>query len=72
MIDVEVDMNNKTIYFFLSSKQFHSYVNNIPSSCLLFGISANYSTSIVEVISVRKLKKSSADPSVICEPQKWR
>jgi hypothetical protein len=72
IIDVEVNMNDKTIYYFINNKQCPFYVNNISSSCLLFNIGALDSSSILEVISVKKLVVSSVDSSVECEPREWK
>jgi hypothetical protein len=71
IIDVEVDMNNKLLYYFIGNKQCPFYVNNISSSNLLFGISAVKSSSVIEVISIKKVNKSSVDPSVKCKPLEW-
>jgi hypothetical protein len=71
IIDVEVNMKNRTIYYFINNKQCPFYVNNISSSCLLFGISAYYSSSIIEIISIKKHQKSSFDSSAKCEAIEW-
>jgi hypothetical protein len=72
MIEVEVDMEKKMIFYFINSKQCPYYISDVSSSPLLFGISADDSNAILEVLSVKKMVKSSADSSVPCEAMKWK
>jgi hypothetical protein len=71
-VDVEVDMDKRTMYYFINNEQCPFYVNNVFSSPLLFGISTFNSNSIIEVACVKKLKNSSIDPSVNCRSMKWK
>jgi hypothetical protein len=72
VVEVQVDMEKKVIFYFINKKQCHYYICDVSSFPLLFGISVIYSNSILEVLSVKKIVKSSADPSVRCEAMKWR
>jgi hypothetical protein len=71
VVEVEVDMEKKMIFYFINKKQCPYYISDISSSPLLFGISAKYSNAILEVLSIKKMEKSTADPSVVCEAIKW-
>jgi hypothetical protein len=72
VVEVEVDMEKKAIFYFINKKQCPYYISDISSSPLLFGISAALSNAIVQVLSVKKMRKSSSDPSVRCESIKWK
>jgi hypothetical protein len=72
VVEVEVDMEKKVIFYFINKKQCPYYISDVSSSPLLFGIRAYWSNSILEVLSVKKIVKSSSDPSVLCEAVKWR
>jgi hypothetical protein len=73
IVDVEVDMNKRTIHYFINNNLCPYYHSDISSSPLLFGISGFSSNGIIEIISLKKLKKSSVDPSTSteCEGMKW-
>jgi hypothetical protein len=70
-VEVEVDMKMKVIFYFINKKQCPYYISDVSCSPLLFGISAFQSNAILEVLSVKKIVKSSSDPSVFCEAIKW-
>jgi hypothetical protein len=72
VVEVEVDMEKKVIFYFINKKQCPYYVCDVSSSPLLFGINAYYSNSILEILSIKKIVKSSSDPSVPCEAIKWK
>jgi hypothetical protein len=72
VIEVEVDMEKKVIFYFINKKQCPYYISDVSSFPLLFGISAGLSNCILEVLSIKKIVKSSSDPSVRCEAMKWR
>jgi hypothetical protein len=59
IIDLELNMNNKSLYFFVNNKLLPYIVDNISSSSLYFGITGYYTISTVEVISFLKLRKPS-------------
>jgi hypothetical protein len=71
VVEIEVDMEMKVIFYFINKKQCPYYISDVSSSPLLFGISTVYSNSILEVLSIKKIVKSSSDPSVRCESMKW-
>jgi hypothetical protein len=71
IIEVEVDIEKKVIFYFINKKQCPYYISDVSSSLLLFGINAGVSKAILEVLSVKKIVKSSSDPSVPCEAAKW-
>jgi hypothetical protein len=64
-------MNKKTIHYFINNNLCPYYHFDICSSPLLFGISGYGSKGIIEIISVKKVKRSSIDPSAECEGIKW-
>jgi hypothetical protein len=64
-------MEKKVIFYFINKKQCPYYISDISSFPLLFGISAIQSNAILEVLSVKKIVKSSSDPSVPCKAMKW-
>jgi hypothetical protein len=72
-VEVEVNINKKAVFFFMNHKQYLYYVFPIPSSVfpLLFGISGHNTSSVVEVISVQKLLRSSFYVSAECEKISW-
>jgi hypothetical protein len=72
VVEIEVDMEKKVIFYFINKKECPYYISDVSSSPLLFGISAFQSNSILEVLSIKKIVKSSSDPSVPCEAMKWR
>jgi hypothetical protein len=72
VVEVEVDMEKKVIFYFINKKQCPYYICDVSSSPLLFGISAVHSNTILEILSVKKIVKSSTDPSVPCEAIKWK
>jgi hypothetical protein len=72
VVEVEADMERKEIFYFINKKQCPYYICDVSSSLLLFGISAYFSNCILEVLSIKKIVKSSSDPSVPCETMKWR
>jgi hypothetical protein len=71
IVDVEVDMNKKTIHYFINNNLCPYYQSDISSSPLLFGISGYDSKGIIEIISLKKMKRSSVNPSTKCEGMKW-
>jgi hypothetical protein len=74
IVDVEVDCEKKTIYFFINKKQCPYYVSDISSSSfpLLFGF-RSCNSPIVEIISLFKILPSSlyTNSSFKCKPVKW-
>jgi hypothetical protein len=72
VVEEEADMEKKVIFYFINKKQCPYYISDVSSSPLLFGISGRWSNAILEVLSVKKLVKSSADPSVPCNAIKWK
>jgi hypothetical protein len=71
IVDVEVDMNKKTIHYFIKNNLCPYYHFDISSSPLLFGINAIYSDGIIEIISLKKTKRSSVNPSTECKGMNW-
>jgi hypothetical protein len=71
IVDVEVNMNKKTIHYFINNNLCPYYHFDIFSSPLLFGISASYSNGIIEIIFIKKTKRSSVNPSTKCKGMKW-
>jgi hypothetical protein len=67
IVDVEVDMKKKTIHYFINNNLCPYYHLDISSSPLLFGISGVNSKGIIEIISIKKTKKSSVYPSAQCK-----
>jgi hypothetical protein len=65
-------MEKKVIFYFINKMQCPYYISDISSSLLLFGISAFQSNSILGILSVRKMVKSSSDPFLKCEAIKWK
>jgi hypothetical protein len=72
VVEVEADMEKKVIFYFINKKQCPYYICDVFSSPLLFGINAYKSNCILEILSIKKIVKSSSDPSVPCEGIKWR
>jgi hypothetical protein len=72
VVEVEVDMEKKVIFYFINKKQCPYYISGVFSSPLLFGINASFSDAILEILSVKKMVKSSSDSSVPCEAIKWK
>jgi hypothetical protein len=72
IVDVEVDMNKKTIHYFINNNLCPYYHFDISSSSLLFGINAVNSKGIIEIICVKKMKRSSVNPCAKCEGMKWK
>jgi hypothetical protein len=74
IVDLEVDCEKKTTYFFINRKQCPYYISDISSSSfpLLFGFSS-YCSPIIEIISLSKIIPSSSyiNLSVKCKPIKW-
>jgi hypothetical protein len=71
VIDVEVDCENKTIYFFINKKQCPYYISDISSFPLLFGFTS-FRSPIIEVVLLFKMHRSSSfvNSSVLCKPVK--
>jgi hypothetical protein len=72
VVEVEVDMEKKVIFYFINKKQCPYYICDVFSFPLLFGIRAYNSNCILEVLSIKKIVKSSSDRSVPCETIKWK
>jgi hypothetical protein len=72
VVEVEVDMEKKVIFYFINKKQCPYFFSDVSSSPLLFGISAWASNAILEILSVKKMVKSSADLSLPCDAIKWK
>jgi hypothetical protein len=72
VVEMEVDMEKKVIFYFINKKQCPYYISDVSSSPLLFGINASKSNCILEILSIKKMVKSSSDPSVPCEAVKWK
>jgi hypothetical protein len=64
-------MEKKVIFYFINKKQCPYYISDVCSSPLLFGISGYNSSTILEVLSIKKMMKSSANTFVRCEAMKW-
>jgi hypothetical protein len=71
IFEVEVNLSDKKVHYFLNKVQCPVSVYGI-SSPLLFGVNAFDSNAILEVIFVRKLTKSFVDSSIECERIRWR
>jgi hypothetical protein len=71
IVDVEVDMNKNTVHYFINNNLCPYYHFDISSFPLVFGISAIRSKGIIEIICVKKTRRSSVNPSVKCEGMKW-
>jgi hypothetical protein len=71
-VEIEVDMEKKVIFYFINNKQCPYYICDVSSSPLSFGVSAYDSSAILEVLSIKKMKKSSVDPFVTYEAIKWK
>jgi hypothetical protein len=71
IVDVEVDMNKKTICYFINNNLCPYYHFDISSSPLLFGITGFNSKGNIKIISVKKIKNPSMNPSSKCEGMKW-
>jgi hypothetical protein len=67
---MEVNMNEKTLHFFINRTQLPYVVNNITSPSLSFGISGCITKSTVELLSLIKLNKPSAN-NQNCEKFQW-
>jgi hypothetical protein len=65
-------MEKKVIFYFINNKQCPFYISDVSSFPLLFGISADCSNSILQVLSIKKIVKSSSDCSVKCKAMKWK
>jgi hypothetical protein len=71
-IQIEIDTEKKMIFYFINKKQCPFYIYDISSSPHLFGISTKYSSSILEMLSIRNMKKLSINCFVFCEVMKYR
>jgi hypothetical protein len=71
IVDVEVDMNKKTIHYFINNNLCPYYHSDISSSPLVFGISGYNSKGIIEIICVKKTRRSSINPYFKCKGMKW-
>jgi hypothetical protein len=71
IVDVEVNTNKNTIHYFINNNLCPYYHFDISSSPLLFGISGYDSNGIIEIICVKKTRKSSVDSSAQCKGMKW-
>jgi hypothetical protein len=71
-IEIEINMNKKTIYYFVNKEQCPYYIYGVSSFGVVFGISGFNSNGIVDIISVNKLINSSVDNFVECEKIKWK
>jgi hypothetical protein len=71
-VEIEVDVKKKVIYYFINSKYCPYYISDVFSFPLLFGISGGLSNAILEVVSVKKMVKSSVDSSVPCKAINWK
>jgi hypothetical protein len=71
-IEVEADMEKKVIFYFINGKQCLYYICDVSCFPLLFGINACYSNSILEILSIKKIVKSSSDLSVKSKTIKWK
>jgi hypothetical protein len=72
VVEIEADMEKKVIFYFINKKQCPYYISDVSSSLLLFGINARWPNCILEVLSIKKIVKSSSDPSVRCKTMKWK
>jgi hypothetical protein len=74
IVDIEVDCEKKTIYFFINKKQCPYYISDVSSFSfpLLFGFRSSRHP-IIEVRSLFKILPSSSyvDPSIDCKSLKW-
>jgi hypothetical protein len=73
-VEVEVDCERKTIYYFINKKQCPFYVSDISSSSfpLLFGF-RSCDSPIIEIISIHKLNRNNSyiNSSVKCKAMSW-
>jgi hypothetical protein len=71
VIELELNMMNKTLHFFLNKKQLPYVIENITSSPLCFGISSCYKINI-EIISLLKLNEPTTDNNITCSKFEWK
>jgi hypothetical protein len=72
IVELELNMNEKTLYFFLNNKQIPYFIYNTYSSPLSFGISGEYTNSNIEIISLLKLHKPTTNNNVRSVKLEWR
>jgi hypothetical protein len=60
-IEMEVNMNEETLHFFINKTQLPCVVHNITSPSISFGISGIYTELTVELLSLIKLNKPSSN-----------
>jgi hypothetical protein len=58
---MEVNTNEKTLHFFINRTQLPYVVHNITSPSLSFGITGSWTKSTVQLLSLIKLNKPSAN-----------
>jgi hypothetical protein len=72
VVELELNMNEKTLYFFLNNKQIPYFIYNISSSPLSFGISGLNTNSSIEIISLLKLHKPTINNNIPSEKIEWQ
>jgi hypothetical protein len=72
VVEVEADMKKKVIFYFINKKRCPYYISDVSSSPLLFAISGFNSKAILEILSIKKIVKSSSNPFVPCKAMKWK
>jgi hypothetical protein len=72
VVELELNMNEKTLYFFLNNKQIPYFIYNILSSPLSFAISGQYTKSSIEIISLLKLHKPTINYNIPSEKYEWQ
>jgi hypothetical protein len=72
VVELELNMNEKTLYFFLNNKQIPYFICNVSSSPLSFGISGCWTNSNIEIISLLKLHKPTINNNIFSEKYELR
>jgi hypothetical protein len=75
-VELELNMETKTLHFFINNKQIPHYINYINTTPLVFGISGYNSSSSIKIISLLKLHKKTINNNNINNPNsttyEWR
>jgi hypothetical protein len=71
VVELELNVNEKTLYFFLNNKQIPYFIYNISSSPLSFGISGYKTNSSIEIISFLKLHKPTINNNIPSQKFEW-
>jgi hypothetical protein len=71
VVELELNINEKTLYFFLNNKQIPYFIYNISSSPLSFGITGRWTNSSIEIISLLKLHKPTINNNISFKKIEW-